>query len=231
MSQNYLIHFGNKNSGRYPRGSGERPHQHDGLGSIIKGHAHNLFTKQGRLDNKKNKALAEIAYATAHDNWRMSNNSKNKKFVNELLKKRNVYRLAEHNIKKAETKKEVKKILKATRNYDLRKEHYKDEINFHIKSNTEDIKKHTSNSKSKKFLNSEYTINDGDKSIEDLKGKQKEKAYEAAKQYELGWVKLYKDANKVWNKTLKELDKTYDGRELKTVYKKGMRSVPIRRGF
>lgn len=29
----YLVHFGNKNSGRYPRGSGERPHQHDGLGS------------------------------------------------------------------------------------------------------------------------------------------------------------------------------------------------------
>lgn len=31
MSQNYLMHFGNKNSGRYPRGSGENPHQHDGL--------------------------------------------------------------------------------------------------------------------------------------------------------------------------------------------------------
>lgn len=30
-SSNYLIHFGNKNSGRYPRGSGENPHQHDGL--------------------------------------------------------------------------------------------------------------------------------------------------------------------------------------------------------
>lgn len=31
MNNNYLIHFGNKNSGRYPRGSGENPHQHDGL--------------------------------------------------------------------------------------------------------------------------------------------------------------------------------------------------------
>ena len=31
MNNNYLIHFGNKNSGRYPRGSGERPNQHDGL--------------------------------------------------------------------------------------------------------------------------------------------------------------------------------------------------------
>lgn len=29
--KNYLIHYGNKNSGRYPRGSGENPHQHDGL--------------------------------------------------------------------------------------------------------------------------------------------------------------------------------------------------------
>lgn len=27
----YLIHIGNKNSGRYPRGSGENPHQHDGI--------------------------------------------------------------------------------------------------------------------------------------------------------------------------------------------------------
>lgn len=34
MSENYLIHFGNKNSGRYPRGSGERPHQHDGYGKV-----------------------------------------------------------------------------------------------------------------------------------------------------------------------------------------------------
>lgn len=36
MSDNYLIHFGNKNSGRYRRGSGERPHQHDGLLSRFK---------------------------------------------------------------------------------------------------------------------------------------------------------------------------------------------------
>lgn len=36
MNDNYLIHFGNKNSGRYPRGSGERPHQHDGLRSKIR---------------------------------------------------------------------------------------------------------------------------------------------------------------------------------------------------
>ena len=26
---NYLMHYGNKNSGRYPRGSGDRPYQHD----------------------------------------------------------------------------------------------------------------------------------------------------------------------------------------------------------
>lgn len=30
----YLIHIGNKNSGRYPRGSGENPHQHDGYKSL-----------------------------------------------------------------------------------------------------------------------------------------------------------------------------------------------------
>lgn len=33
---NYLIHIGTKNSGRYPRGSGERPHQHDGLRARFK---------------------------------------------------------------------------------------------------------------------------------------------------------------------------------------------------
>ena len=34
--ENYLIHFGNKNSGRYPRGSGERPNQHTGIRSGAK---------------------------------------------------------------------------------------------------------------------------------------------------------------------------------------------------
>lgn len=30
----YLVHIGNKNSGRYPRGSGERPYQHSGGASV-----------------------------------------------------------------------------------------------------------------------------------------------------------------------------------------------------
>ncbi len=49
MSENYLIHIGTKNSGRYPRGSGERPHQHDGLSP----------TKRWQIDykNKRRKAL------------------------------------------------------------------------------------------------------------------------------------------------------------------------------
>ena len=29
--ESYIIHYGTKNSGRYPRGSGENPHQHDGM--------------------------------------------------------------------------------------------------------------------------------------------------------------------------------------------------------
>lgn len=33
---NYLIHIGNKNSGRYPRGSGENPNQHEKYGSVGK---------------------------------------------------------------------------------------------------------------------------------------------------------------------------------------------------
>lgn len=61
MSENYLIHYGNKNSGRYPRGSGENPHQHDGLGvKFVKGmqslqnrHARRKVEKQ--LRNQKYK--------------------------------------------------------------------------------------------------------------------------------------------------------------------------------
>ena len=46
MSENYLIHFGNKNSGRYRRGSGENPHQHDGLG--IKGRLKRFHTETAK---------------------------------------------------------------------------------------------------------------------------------------------------------------------------------------
>lgn len=35
--ENYLIHIGNKNSGRYPRGSGENPYQHQGFFSRLFG--------------------------------------------------------------------------------------------------------------------------------------------------------------------------------------------------
>ncbi len=60
MNDNYLIHFGNKNSGRYPRGSGERPHQHDGLGARIS-------KKKARLDNRIERR------ETARDSYKLSN--------------------------------------------------------------------------------------------------------------------------------------------------------------
>lgn len=58
---NYLIHFGNKNSGRYKRGSGERPHQHDGLGNA------NYSSKQYRRDESLygRRAAKRINKATA----------------------------------------------------------------------------------------------------------------------------------------------------------------------
>ena len=54
MSENYLIHFGNKNSGRYRRGSGENPHQHDGLGTMGKGKYNSRHDRRvaERMDRK-----------------------------------------------------------------------------------------------------------------------------------------------------------------------------------
>lgn len=49
MNNNYLIHFGNKNSGRYRRGSGEHPHQHDGLGTM----------GRGKYDSRHDRRVAE----------------------------------------------------------------------------------------------------------------------------------------------------------------------------
>ena len=60
MNDNYLIHFGNKNSGRYPRGSGERPHQHDGLRARIS-------KKKDRLENRIERR------ETARDSYKLSN--------------------------------------------------------------------------------------------------------------------------------------------------------------
>lgn len=62
MNNNYLIHFGNKNSGRYKRGSGERPHQHDGLGNP------NYSSKQYRRDESiyGHRAAKRINKATAN---------------------------------------------------------------------------------------------------------------------------------------------------------------------
>lgn len=57
---NYLMHFGNKNSGRYPRGSGERPHQHDGLRARI-------GKKKARLENRIERR------ETARDSYKLSN--------------------------------------------------------------------------------------------------------------------------------------------------------------
>lgn len=60
MNDNYLIHFGNKNSGRYRRGSGERPHQHDGMGFFAK--------KRDRLNNRiERREIARDSYKLSDD--------------------------------------------------------------------------------------------------------------------------------------------------------------------
>lgn len=67
MPENYLIHFGNKNSGRYPRGSGENPHQHDGYGKVGRKLRKREINKViNKMDDKfrKEAALAEDEYTT-----------------------------------------------------------------------------------------------------------------------------------------------------------------------
>lgn len=61
MSENYLIHIGNKNSGRYPRGSGERPNQHQGF-----------FRK--KIDRQKNRVERR---ETARDSYKLSDEELN----------------------------------------------------------------------------------------------------------------------------------------------------------
>ena len=68
MSENYLIHFGNKNSGRYPRGSGENPHQHDGYGKVGRKLSKDEVTKISKnIENKYNKATTLEAQKIRED--------------------------------------------------------------------------------------------------------------------------------------------------------------------
>lgn len=67
MYEDYLMHVGNKNSGRYPRGSGDRPYQHDGR--IIK-----KGTKVYRLaDSKDDPVYDRKKYVSLtkedHEKW------------------------------------------------------------------------------------------------------------------------------------------------------------------
>ena len=74
MSENYLIHIGTKNSGRYPRGSGERPHQHDGLSPMkrykidFKQKRHDAF--KARKEYKRNPSVKTYTkYQNAKNDW------------------------------------------------------------------------------------------------------------------------------------------------------------------
>lgn len=96
MNDNYLIHFGNKNSGRYPRGSGERPHQHDGLRSKIR-------TKKER--QKVRMERREIA----RDSHKLSDEELNKQ-INRLQKEGQLKDLTKNvNRGRGETNKILKK--------------------------------------------------------------------------------------------------------------------------
>ena len=55
MSSNYLIHFGNKNSGRYRRGSGERPNQHDTYSTF-------QYGESGKMSKRQIKKAAKTAF-------------------------------------------------------------------------------------------------------------------------------------------------------------------------
>lgn len=68
----YLVHIGNKNSGRFPRGSGERPYQHGGGPSVraVKGRMHDrrvgvMFERTEK--NGKDKANISPAEAATKD--------------------------------------------------------------------------------------------------------------------------------------------------------------------
>lgn len=74
MSQNYLIHFGIKRkSGRYPFGSGERPHQHDGLDGSKKRYTTNDVVRD--FDNKmaQNKDIIDRSKSTSDKMNELSN--------------------------------------------------------------------------------------------------------------------------------------------------------------
>lgn len=86
MSENYLIHFGNKNSGRYPRGSGERPHQHDGLYKPLMPRRSHLVNKQ-RVTALHDKELKSLDMKAENDLYRAKQARKKlgKNFVSRFI--------------------------------------------------------------------------------------------------------------------------------------------------
>lgn len=141
MSENYLIHFGNKNSGRYPRGSGERPHQHDGLmlskyknkkrriindtigytNDYIKRELHNeKNVKNSKSLNDKINKLTDAddevrgQKLSSKEKQKIVNklSKENKAYVNAMLKAKPMYTQALKDIDNAKSKREVKRIFK-----------------------------------------------------------------------------------------------------------------------
>ncbi len=138
MSENYLIHFGNKNSGRYRRGSGERPHQHDGLQKRKDKYINKIKRTQSRTDwqikrlseENKNAAKArslkkKVEAVTDPDDEIRDDptytveekrkfvdwaTSENKKYVDAMIKAKPMYNKAIKDIQNAKGRREVKKI-------------------------------------------------------------------------------------------------------------------------
>ena len=78
----FLKHFGNKNSGRYPRGSGDRPYQHDGR------HMRRNSTFRSRRSMTDDELMAAINRARKEvDLYRAErdNRSQGQRFVEEVL--------------------------------------------------------------------------------------------------------------------------------------------------
>lgn len=134
MSDNYLIHFGTKNSGRYPRGSGERPHQHDGLRIGVK----RYVKKAEKIRNSKNKASSALEkqvdkYSDFDDidyfkSLSKSNQKKEiergKKVLQEYKNEAKIWNEAVEDISNSKNWKEAKRLFNQTNNFKSEKQRY-----------------------------------------------------------------------------------------------------------
>lgn len=69
MSENYLIHIGNKNSGRYPRGSGMNPNQHSQYGKVGKMSRKQIKKAAKTYYDERNKVFSDAANHNSREKY------------------------------------------------------------------------------------------------------------------------------------------------------------------